>query len=82
MFQRQVFPQPRTGRETVWQIQFYRPSDLAPFYQGSVHGIEGVKKAIRLNKRDGIITRVIGPIDAPQNEIEELRTLGATQTFP
>lgn len=80
--QTQVNAVMKTGREGKWAVQFYKPSDIAPYYQGTLSGFIAVKDAIKRYRSPDCIIRVIGPIDASAEELAELQTLGATQTFP
>jgi hypothetical protein len=65
----------------MWLVQLYRSGDVGPFFQGQVHDFEKVKAKIRENRSPDVIIRVIGPDDAPHDQIRELIELGATQTF-
>lgn len=80
--QSQVFVQPRTGREPLWYFEIYRGSTQGPAEYGQLFDFEAVVDKVRANARDGVIVRVIGPRDATQEQLDQLREIGAHPTFP
>lgn len=64
-----------------WLLQIYGPDDRTRPSREFNGDFEDVKLAV-VTRRAGEIVRFIGPVDAPLAQIEDLRRLGALQTFP
>jgi hypothetical protein len=82
-FQTQVFPGPRSGRTPgKWIVQAYKADQIASFWEAEIQDFEVVIAKIKNFVGPQVVVRIIGPDDATREQLDQLRALGATPTWP